>query len=767
MEPVPASVLSALAALRPMEPPRAATSAADRDFDVRAWLRGHDIGVRREKPWINGATVLELVACVFNPEHNRGEAAVIQLASGMVLYTCRHQSCAGKAWADVRELIDGSRPRRSPGARRTGRDLGGTSSARAARSEAPWVQVNDRQLRAVADECLQVLTSTNCPPVLFARGTQLVRIIHTAEGVPVICIVGEAHLRNQLAAVIDFYAERPTGQKVECAPPVDVVRAILAYEEWKGIPLLQGLTETPTLRPDGSILQDAGYDPATRLVYVPSPTCVVPAIPVEPSAAQRAEALAVLDDVIADFPFVDDASRANAMAALLTPLVQQVVAAPIPLALIDKPVMGTGASLFTEVVSVVATGRSAATLTAPTGRGHEEEWKKVLTATLLDGATTIVIDNIEYELRSAALDKAISGHRWKDRVLGFSQTVEMPLHLSWYATGNNVRLGGTLPRRVYWVRLASLEAEPWKRDPATFRHPDLLSYVGARRGNLIAAGLTLARAWFVEGCPVSGAPRLGGFQTWVNVLHGILATAGVDGFMANEDDVLAQLAQEGLAWTVFISAWSAVFKDTPKRVCDLVTTLRSESGAELRAALPGTLADALERDRDCSQRFGLELQKRRDQVFPDCVQGAARLLRLEKTAPDAHSKVARWAVRELPVESPRTNSSAKSGGGGGAAGTCGDLAHPTRGETQKPLTVEHLTAGSVQMSPQLPAVPADLDRPRAPDHGADGHGDAEAQDAGNGTDPITLGPRNSTSPREPGEDDVVPAGVEDDWETFP
>lgn len=62
-------------------------------------------------------------------------------------------------------------------------------------------------------------------------------------------------------------------------------------------------------------------------------------------------------------------------------------------------------------------------------------------------------------------------------MLGVSETVELPLHVSWYATGNNVRLGGDLPRRVYWARLASLEAQPWKRDPSTFRHPDLIGYV--------------------------------------------------------------------------------------------------------------------------------------------------------------------------------------------------------------------------------------------------------------------------------------------------
>src|SRR5262249_31909467 len=199
------------------------------------------------------------------------------------------------------------------------------------------------------------------------------------------------------------------------------------------------------------------------------PTCIVPPIPLAPSAAERAAALALLDDILADFPFADRASHANALVGLLTPLLAPVIAGPIPLGLIDKPKMGTGASLLTEVIGLLATGRAAATLTAPTGRSGEDEWRKVVTATLLGGPKVITIDNIEGELRSAALAKAISGTIWKDRVLGVSETVELALHVSWYSTGNNVRVGGDLPRRVYWVRLASLEAEPWKRDPSTFR----------------------------------------------------------------------------------------------------------------------------------------------------------------------------------------------------------------------------------------------------------------------------------------------------------
>jgi len=480
------------------------------------------------------------------------------------------------------------------------------------------------------------------------------------------------------------------------------------------MPPLVGLTEAPTLRPDGSILQEPGYDAATRLVYVPSPTCIVPPIPFTPSAAERAAALALVDDVLADFPVADTASHANALAGLLTPLVAPVIARPIPAALIDKPKMGTGASLLTEVIAVLATGRAAATLTAPTGRSGEDEWRKVMTATLLEGQKVITIDNVEGEVRAAALAKAISGTTWKDRVLGVSETVELPLHVSWYLTGNNVRLGGDLPRRVYWVRLASLEAEPWKRDPSTFRHPDLIAYVTTRRGDLIAAGLTLARAWFADGCPVERPPRMGGFQRWADVMHGILTTAGVSGFLANQDDVFAELDLEGPAWTRFVAAWFAEFGDAPTRVNDVVKVLISNPEGDLRAALPGTLVEALERERGFAQRLGMALQKRRDQVFPD----GDRLLRLQKASRDKNADVARWVVRQ--VERPDA----------GTAGTFRTSASPRADEHEQSSHVEQDRHHSGE-SPQSP---------QAHDWRDDFEGDAEGARGLDGGGPLSGRP---------------------------
>src|SRR5690606_2110019 len=53
-----------------------------------------------------------------------------------------------------------------------------------------------------------------------------------------------------------------------CDPPEKVSQVILSRDgEWP-FPRLAGVITTPTLRPDGSILSEPGYDPATQLLLV-------------------------------------------------------------------------------------------------------------------------------------------------------------------------------------------------------------------------------------------------------------------------------------------------------------------------------------------------------------------------------------------------------------------------------------------------------------------------------------------------------------------
>jgi hypothetical protein len=192
---------------------------------------------------------------------------------------------------------------------------------------------------------------------------------------------------------------------------MNVVQTILsmAPAEWGFLPL-DGIVEAPVLRPDGSILGTAGYDSTTRLFYAPDPNLRIPVMPDRPTADHVDVAKETVLELIQDFPFVDQVSRANAFAALLTPIIKPAISKPTPLGAISATAAGTGKSLLAELVSISATGRPAEMLSAPQ---DQDEWRKQITTALINGASVIVFDNVSQRLDSAELCKVLTADVWE------------------------------------------------------------------------------------------------------------------------------------------------------------------------------------------------------------------------------------------------------------------------------------------------------------------------------------------------------------------
>jgi hypothetical protein len=173
-----------------------------------------------------------------------------------------------------------------------------------------------------------------------------------------------------------------------------------------------------------------------------------------------ADALHLIAEPFLEFPFVDEAGMPNTLATALTPILRFAIRGHTPLGLFDAPQAGTGKGLLAEVIALITTGRPAAMMAAP---HQEEEWRKHITALLSSGATVITIDNVENRLESASLAIALTAQEWTDRILGLSKIITVPVRVTWVATGNNIRLGGDLPRRCYWILLDSKMSRPWKQ----------------------------------------------------------------------------------------------------------------------------------------------------------------------------------------------------------------------------------------------------------------------------------------------------------------
>lgn len=184
-----------------------------------------------------------------------------------------------------------------------------------------------------------------------------------------------------------------------CNAPRSVAATLLARRgHWQARPLV-AVVNAPTLRPDGSLLDQPGYDAATGLLFVNTAVVFEP-IPPNPTRAQAAEALAFLkNEVLIGFPFAAAHDRSAALSALLTACVRHALKTA-PMHTFSAPVMASGKSLLADVAALVATGHPA-TIMSYTPDG--DEMRKRVLSVLMQGDLVINLDNIEEPLASQTL----------------------------------------------------------------------------------------------------------------------------------------------------------------------------------------------------------------------------------------------------------------------------------------------------------------------------------------------------------------------------
>jgi hypothetical protein len=442
-------------------------------------------------------------------------------------------------------------------------------------------------------------------PKVMVRGSELVRWTERGELEPYTVTT----LRKRLSELTEF--TKPGKVENEpIDPPKEIVDTLLQSDssEYVGGPRVDRIVDTPVLGSDLKIIDEPGYHEADRLLYVPADA--LRDVRGRSDYKENVEdALAVMDDLLGDFGFEDQASKANALALLLTPFVREYIGdSPTPLFLIVAPEVGTGKTLLAQAALVPACGMVP--LTAETK--NEEEQRKRITATLLAGARAIVIDNIAGSVNSSVLAGAITTGIWADRMLGETKQLVLPIRNVWVGTGNNLDLTDDNMRRSVPILLDPGEIRPSDRPKGEYQHPDLLAWALASRAKLVEAALTLVKNW-TEGVPVEqhslhGFVRmdpegrepgdegyhpvlhptdrtLGSFERWGEVVGGILAAAGVTGFLANRDR-LKSLNPERDEVTFFLEAWHALGLE-PITSKDLMEHCLPEG--DLREALPEAL----------------------------------------------------------------------------------------------------------------------------------------------------------------------------------
>jgi Bifunctional DNA primase/polymerase, N-terminal len=507
----------------------------------------------------------------------------------------------------------------------------------------PVIDTRNRIWGEIHEQAFAVLLERNQTdggsPVLFERGERLVRIRVDEEDRPKIQIISDAALRGRLAREIVWLGPGRFGPKI-IPPPDMTVKDIQARSDWPGIPPLRGIVESPTFTKDGAISVTPGYQTVSR-VWFHAGSVVVPVVPEVPSDADVARAKELLlNELLADFPFVDEPARVHAVAMLLLPVVRELIDGPTPLHAVDAPTAGSGKGLLTNSVARIHTGRGMQMTTPPR---TEEEWRKFLTSILMTGSPLITLDNISAKLDSGALASALTETEHQDRILGVTQmSPALPNRATWIATGNNLTASNEITRRMVWIRLMPNQEHPARRPASDFRHHPLEHWVDRNRGDLLWACLTLGQGWVARGRPpFSGTRTMGTFEAWVRVIGGILDVAGLgEHFLANRDQLFEAMDLEMQPWRDFVSAWAEQYSTRSVTVAQLFELVRQHS------LLAEELPDDGKSERSRQTRLGSLLRRHKDQVIAGWRlrsrnDGKRAVHRLELPVPEAPSAVQR------------------------------------------------------------------------------------------------------------------------------
>jgi hypothetical protein len=314
------------------------------------------------------------------------------------------------------------------------------------------------------------------------------------------------------AAIYQRYAEREK-KWVPTNPPTDVMEQLLGLRYWD-FPTVRGIVNSPTMRPDGTILDKPGYDPATQLWYQQSSDFELPPIPDRPTKEEAESALKLLEDLISGFPFKDNSSsKAVALAAMMTPVLRGAFEF-VPLFLFLAPESGTGKTYLIIVISTIATGRMPM---AVIGCVNSEEMDKRLAAAAFEAMPILSLNNLSFDLESDILNTMITEGVIGIRPFGRNDVL-VPCDCrgtTVYANGNNIRVVGDLVRRTLTANLDAKMAQPETR---TFDF-DPIERVKADRGKYLAAIFTIARAYIADGCREVNAAALAGFDGWSRMVR--------------------------------------------------------------------------------------------------------------------------------------------------------------------------------------------------------------------------------------------------------
>lgn len=552
-------------------------------------------------PWVKEHTdVVDSGTAYFEPDDNWPIGG----------FKCLHGHCAGRHIRDLLRVLD--------------------IEVSAARMK-PTIRIMAGEIHRVVDAAERELAQSRRH---YQRGSLIVTVV-TCPGTRETRAqeVSQPALVRALAGVATWERFDARAQDwVRIDPPARHAAVLFDANSYAHLPVLNGLTRQPYLRPDGSLMTTAGYDSGTGMFGVFDTREF--SVPNNPSRAEAEAALTMLQDLLAEFSFAAKTDRAAALAAILTATIRP----SLPLAPMFHArahVVGSGKSYLCELITAFATPQCGTPTTFP---DDDEECRKLLLAELLRAPAVVEFDNLTGDLMAhKSLCTVLTSEFLAGRILGVSKTTTVRTRALFLSSGNNVGPVQDMTRRCITIRLDPRVEIPAAR---TFTRPDLVRDLLRERGRFVSAALTIVRAWIVAGRPKTTCKSLASYGEWSDLCRQPLLWLGCADPTASVFEAIAEDPdRETLAR--LLAAWQSVFGKTPAMVRDAVKQahLLKNEHAELREVLHD-IAD--ERGDINRRKLGWWMRRHAGRI----VSG----LRLRRTS--GNSSAEKWRVESVSSVSP-------------------------------------------------------------------------------------------------------------------
>jgi putative DNA primase/helicase len=365
-----------------------------------------------------------------------------------------------------------------------------------------------------------------------------------------------ASLTKLLATVATFLKfNKKEDEWLKDDPPDKLVQIILDGKGDWTFPHIRGVLTCPTLRADGSVLTERGYDPVSRYYLATPSNLVMPPMPEAPTREDAEAALERLGALLERFPFENEAvDKAVAFCILMTQVLRCAMQVS-PMLAVSATSPGSGKSFLIDLASAIALGRPCPVI--PPGK-DETETEKGIRTKLISGTPAFSIDNVYGGINLPLLNMATERTHISIRLFSVLEEVEVENSVVIYSNGNNMPIVDEQGRRTLRCCLDSGQERPEQR----IFDVNPIDIVMADRGRYIADILIIARAYLgylATGGDRPDIPPMGdSHKTWSKLVREPLVWLGQEDPLKSQD-LTRQDDPVSMRLGALVDAWHAAF----------------------------------------------------------------------------------------------------------------------------------------------------------------------------------------------------------------